>query len=410
MTRLRVVPILLIAIGPLTAGRDTVVFPTGTTLPIRFVQTIKSGRDSVGARVAVQTLGPLVHNGCVVVAPYTQVVARVTVSRGGHLFGGRGTLALRFDSLETLPDRWIAITGVLATLEYAREGDLTETGVLYASRGSFVKRATPLGLAGAVGLDPAPLAVLSGYWLARRGPPARIVAGEVGELRLTAPLELRRATSCTPAGARRSTVAIPALPSFPARTEGRGGKVPADPVNLIFLGAAADLSAAFEHAGWIGPERGSFGTVSHEIVAGLANHQAIGAPLSSQYLDGRRQDLAYELSGPNARWRHHVRIWLRDTLALVWVGAADQDVGVKFNPFIGRFTHRISPGIDDERDLIVRELEATGCADLLDYVAVPGAVRAGRNASNQSFVTDGRAAVILVRSCARARGMAVRQP
>ena len=72
---------------------------------------------------------------------------------------------------------------------------------------------------------------------------------------------------------------------------------------------------------------------------------------------------------------------------------------MKVNPFKGRFTHAIRPEIDQERDRIVLELEASGCADLVDYVALPGAVKHGRNYSGQRFVTDGRSAVIRVRPC-----------
>ena len=72
---------------------------------------------------------------------------------------------------------------------------------------------------------------------------------------------------------------------------------------------------------------------------------------------------------------------------------------MKVNPFKGRFTHAIRPDIDAERDRIVLDLEATGCADLVDYVTITGAVRKGRNYTGQGFVTDGRTAVINVRPC-----------
>jgi hypothetical protein len=149
---------------------------------------------------------------------------------------------------------------------------------------------------------------------------------------------------------------------------------------------------------------GTVGTVTREIVLGLANRPAIAAPLSTQYFQGRRQDLAYELAGPTARSRHHVRIWLLDSATGVWVGAANQDDGMKINPFIGRFTHRIRPEIDGERDRIAEELEATGCADVLDNVPLPGAVTHGRNATGQRFVTDGRAAVVRVGPCGALSG------
>ena len=81
------------------------------------------------------------------------------------------------------------------------------------------------------------------------------------------------------------------------------------------------------------------------------------------------------------------------------MGAATEDAGMKVNPFKGRFTHAIRPDIDTERDRIVQDLEATGCADLVDYVAMAGAVQHGRNYTGQQFVTDGRTAVISVRPC-----------
>ena len=406
----RPLALLSLAAGVLAAGRDMAVFPIGTTVSIRFRQPLRGGRDGVGTRVVVQTMNELSDDGCAVVPPYARAVGRVTLSRGGRWFGGRGALAVRFDSLEVRPAAWIAIDAVLDGLEYARDRDLTHTGVVYGSRASVAGRALPVGIAGAVGLDAGPLAVLGGYWLARRGPAARITPGQMGTLRLTAPLSVAGESLCRSVTAPRPPAVVPELPAIPARSAGRGGKVPADPINLVFIGSAADLDSAFRRAGWVAPRHASFGTVSREIVAGLVNRPAVGAPLSRQFLDGRRQDVAYELSGPNARLRHHVRIWLQDTLAPVWVGAANHDVGVMLNPFKGRFTHRISPAIDEERDRIVRELEATGCGELLDYVDVAGAVREGRNATGQRFVTDGRAAVILLRACAGSAGNLVDEP
>jgi LssY-like putative type I secretion system component LssY len=382
------------------SGRDAIVFPIGTTLPIRFLQTVTSGRDPVGTRVRVQTLGSLVSNGCVIVPPFTQAAGALTLSRRGHIFGGRGALGLRFDSLQIRPGQWLAISAVLATLEYTPDKDLSDSGVAYGPRGSFAKRVLPFGIAGAADVvGEAAVAVLGGYWLARRGRAAKIVAGEIGRLRLTTLLSVAADSVCVPVGASRPLVAVPQLPHFMPRSETKAGRFLGDPMNLIFLGTLEDLDSAFLRAGWVGPKRTSFGTVSREIVAGLANRQSIGAPLSTQYFRGRPQDLAYQLAGPNARYRHHARIWQLDSLASIWVGGATEDAGMKVNPFKGRFTHAIRPAIDQERDRIVLELEATGCADLVDYVAVPGAVQHGRNSSGQRFVTDGRTAVIRVRPC-----------
>jgi len=385
--------------GSVAAGRDPVLFPTGTMLPVRFLQTIMGGRDSIATRVRVQTMGALVSNGCVIVPPFTQAAGALTVSRRGRMFGGRGALGLQFDSLQIAPGRWQAIHAVLDTLEYTPDKDLSDLGVAYGRRGSIAKRVVPFGLAGAADVAVVPVALLGSYWLARRGPAAKIVAGEVGRLRLTAPLRVEPDAVCQPVGASRPLVAMPDLPDFVPRSATKAGKLLGDPINLIFLGALDDLDSAFRRAGWVGPKPASFSTVSREIAAGLANRQSIGAPLSTQYFRGHPQDLAYQLAGPNARYRHHARIWQLDSAASIWIGAATDDAGMKVNPFKGRFTHAIRPDIDEERDRIVLELEATGCADLVDYASMPGAVQHGRNYTGQRFVTDGRTAVISLRPC-----------
>jgi hypothetical protein len=391
--------LVFVVSGSAAAGRDAIEFPSGTTLPIRFLQTITSGRDSVGTRVRVQTMGALLGNGCVVMPPYTQAAGAVTLSRRGRMFGGRGALSLQFDSLQIHSGRWITIRAVLDTLEYTPDKDLSDAGVAYGRRGSFAKRVVPFGIAGAADVAVVPVAVLGGYWLSRRGHAAKIVAGEVGRLRLTTPLRIAPHPGCAPPAASRPLVAVPQLPDFMPRSETKEGRFLGDPMNLILLGTLEDLDSAFLRAGWVTAKPASFGTVSREIVAGLANRQSIGAPLATQYFRRRPQDFAYQLAGPNARYRHHARIWQLDSLATVWVGAATEDAGMKVNPFKGRFTHAIRRDIDGERDRIVRELEASGCADLVDYVTMPGAVQHGRNYTGQRFVTDGRTVVIRVRPC-----------
>jgi hypothetical protein len=263
----------------------------------------------------------------------------------------------------------------------------------------LTRRIVPAGIVMATGVGDVPGAMLGGWWVLRRGAAARILAGETGKLRLTTSLNVEP-TDCDQSATARGTSTVPALPRFVPRSQRGKDRIPADPINLILIGDTNDVDSAFHRAGWTGSARGSVGAVTKEIVAGLTNHQAIGAPLSTQYFEGRRQDLAYQLSGPNALMRHHVRIWQLDSAAAMWVGAANEDVGLKVNPLKGRFTHRISPMLDLERDRIVQELEATGCADLLGYVEMPGAVKEGRNANAQRFTTDGRSAVIAVNRCA----------
>src|SRR5439155_1279862 len=77
-----------------------VVVPVGTHIPIRFVQRVTSGRDTVGTPVLVQTMGAVVRDSCVILPPYLRAKGHVVVSKGGGRFGRHGRLGLSFDSLE----------------------------------------------------------------------------------------------------------------------------------------------------------------------------------------------------------------------------------------------------------------------------------------------------------------------
>jgi LssY C-terminus len=337
-----------------------------------------------------------------VLPPYLRAKGRIVVSKGGGGFGRHGKLGLRFDSLEVRPGQWAVIAGILDTLEYAKAGLVTDSGVVSSGRSSVVGIGTkiiPAGLAVATEIAAIPVALLSGYALVHRGPPVHILAGEVGGVRLTEPLVLPGPDRCESVTAHRELVEFPALPRFVPRSENRKGTRLGDPVNLLLLGSAQLIDSAFRSAGWLRAQKASVLAVTKEVTAAIASRPAISAPVSTQYFEGRPQDLAYELAGPNVRIRHHVRLWLLDTLALVWVGAANKDVGVIFKPWKPQATHRIDPHIDRERDHIVRDLEASGCGDLVDYVTLPGAITEGRNVSGQKFETDARTAVVRLRPC-----------
>src|SRR2546425_11756955 len=96
-----------------------------------------------------------------------------------------------FDSLEVRPSRWVAISGVLDTLEYAKPGAVTDSGLVSSGKtsvGGVGKKLVPAGVAAAADLDAGVVAVLGGFSLIRRGPPLRLLPGEIGGPRLSQPL------------------------------------------------------------------------------------------------------------------------------------------------------------------------------------------------------------------------------
>lgn len=384
---------------PLLAQREHVV-PAGALVPIRFLGSVVSGRERPGALVVVQTMAALAVDSCVLVAPFRDILGRVTVSRAPRRGGGAGALEIRFDTLILDRAHRLPMDATLDSLEYAIPRDILASGLVVGARSALARRAVPLAataVAAASEILALPVALLAGLDLLRRGPKVRIVPGEVGTLRLRSPMVVRSA--CTSAEAHPLLSTLPELPRFVPQAGNRTGTRPGDPINLVFLGSGAEIAAAFQQAGWQPTLAPSAGALAREITAILLGRNAYEAPVSTEYFEGRRQDLAYQLPGPSARVRHHLRIWRLDSASGVWVGAAIKDVGVLIRPWTGTATHRVDPDADTERDFTVTALAAAGCGHLLDYITLPGAVLRGRTVSHQSFFTDGRAAVVRMRRC-----------
>jgi len=123
-------------------------------------------------------------------------------------------------------------------------------------------------------------------------------------------------------------------------------------------------------------------------------------PATPAYYQEEPQDLTFEKPGDasgSIRHRHHIRIWRTGLYAApgavpVWAATSSYDAGVKLvaKPYL--VTHRIDPQIDRERELIAGDLLTAGARPLA-RVTVTGPTR-GKNAGEDSFVTDGVARVL----------------
>ena len=379
-------------------------FAAGTRVPVRFARTLTGGRDRPGAVFEVQAMAPLEAGGCVLVPAFTPILGTVVQSRPGRLFGRRGVLQLRFDSVLVAPDEWIPLAAVLDSLEWANRAAWTPAGGVQQGRRSvrgIIGTAGVAGLAGAAtGLGVVPLVAVTGLDLVFRGPGARILAGQRGLLRLTAPLEAPLPDRCERLAGALSAPA-PVVPPLPARATDQRGTEGADPINLIIEGPREDLDSALARAGWLPAKRSTFPALAAEAGAVLLAERDSEAPMSHEYYRGRVEDLRFERASPTARARHHVRLWQVDSTGTLWAAAATEDVGMLVSAKAHTVTHRIAPDIDAERELLVGELLAGGCAVLEGYVTLPGAVARGRGVAGQAFVTDARTAVLRVVGCPR---------
>lgn len=178
---------------------------------------------------------------------------------------------------------------------------------------------------------------------------------------------------------------------------------PGDPVNLALVGSGGELVRAMSAAKWYPADPITLRT-SIEIAAdSVLRRPDVDAPVSSLYLFGRKQDLAFEQPvGRSPRQRHHVRFWRWDRLEdgrPVWFGSATYDERVGLSYTTGQVTHHIGPDVDAERDRIVSELTQAGCVQRVEWIDGFHQVREGRNGGGDLWRTDGRLAAIYLKSC-----------
>jgi hypothetical protein len=170
--------------------------------------------------------------------------------------------------------------------------------------------------------------------------------------------------------------------------------IPADPINVGFVGDREDLVCAMHEAGWFAADDITFKTCVGIVGSVLLDRPYTTAPVSPLYYEGRIQDLAYQKpDGKSADRRHHVRIWrVLDTGVEgrpIWLGASTYDSGVGLSHYTGQVTHRIAPEIDLERAFLIGDLRNAGMVETQYGVSGTGPTLMGRNGNGNPYKTDG---------------------
>jgi hypothetical protein len=204
-----------------------------------------------------------------------------------------------------------------------------------------------------------------------------------------------------PLGWKRYTSHHPSLDDVPGITLAADG-IPGDPLNVGLVGTETEVKRILLAAAWYPADPLTLRSCLEIADATVLKRPYDDAPVSNLYLFGRKEDLAFEQPvGDNPRKRHHVRFWRTDKTddgRPVWVGSASYDARVGFSRRTGQVTHHIAPDVDAERDHLFLDLQKTG--DLSETYAVEGFHKTleGRNGGGDSWHTDGRLDMGVVRS------------
>jgi LssY C-terminus len=174
-------------------------------------------------------------------------------------------------------------------------------------------------------------------------------------------------------------------------------KTPSDLTNLIFIGSKQRVTSAFTESHWIEADDLGVKAALKVAQATMRNTGYNSAPVSTLLLNGQPPDLVFQKSLNTFAKRHHIRIWkLKKTYKGqdVWVGAATHDIATENGRGYTKWTHRIDPHVDRERDWIQSDLLFSGIAIAYADIDRPHAPKRASNATGDEIVTDGKITVV----------------
>jgi hypothetical protein len=180
--------------------------------------------------------------------------------------------------------------------------------------------------------------------------------------------------------------------NLPLRTADPG-HVASDLVNILFIGNQAQLTNAFESAGWLPAQKLS-------VISGLKTFSSLAeqkgyleAPVSLLLLDGKKPDLVYQKQTNTIAKRHHIRIWKYGKSYQgreLWLGAATHDIGISVLKGGTHWIHRIDPQVDLEQAKIKNDLLFTRCVEWFSLMDRPAVPQRMMNATGDEIRTQGK--------------------
>ena len=190
-----------------------------------------------------------------------------------------------------------------------------------------------------------------------------------------------------------------------ARTFTGKGKE-ADLVNVLFLGSRDQMDAAFQTAGWMNGDRISTRSVLREFRAFLTLSNYPTAPITTQYLQGQRQEVTWQKSFNSYSRRDHVRLWEEHGTVLgqdAWLGSYSRETSAALSITQHKFIHHLDRNLDDGVNMLVRDLTLAGCVKSVQLLPRPELPNTFVNATGDEMRTDGMLTVVQLADCANSR-------
>ncbi len=194
------------------------------------------------------------------------------------------------------------------------------------------------------------------------------------------------------------------LPDYFIGRARTGEGILGDPINLAYNGSLVDLKKAMKQSGWIEADELNWRSTRKMITSTLRGRSYPNAPVSSLFLFGNKQAVAFQQEvGGSTKERHHVRFWkcpkgwkLPGGFQADYLGAATYDTSVGLSLYTFQITHKIEENTDIERDFVINTLKKHNPVVRVKVVKDYSSGYHHRNGGGDTIKTDGALPFIVI--------------
>ena len=220
---------------------------------------------------------------------------------------------------------------------------------------------------------------------------------------VTHPLTPQKVSETPKIFIKTSEISTKLFEKLPKISESING-LPAEPINIIFVGEKTILDQAFIQSGWFlldGPSIKSYSRIITSLIFDKSYPQTPGLPV---FWDTKVNQFAYgkPTSANSVSSREHVHLWdtgfVTNNNQLIWVGTAHFDNAIQKKFGLIMPYHTTETKVDNERESIKNELDKNGFIQKTEKMDLTGLLYGSKKGSGNSFLTDGQAYILYLKN------------